>query len=131
MDSRSLLAEAKGLGPAKSGTDHCIKQRLNAMLLIPLSLWFIASAISIFQYPIQQIPIFMSSPINVGLSFIFIFIMNLLYHGILGMQVIVEDYIHCNMLKNLVMLFIYFTSIFSLVLAFLSIIVLHLFSGLI
>lgn len=88
---QSLISKAKYLGSAKSGLHHWISQRLSALALIPLIIWFL------FQIPFlsvasqKQSIVWLSSPFN--MSALLILISAVLYHGALGMQVVMEDYI--------------------------------------
>jgi succinate dehydrogenase / fumarate reductase, membrane anchor subunit len=95
---RNPLANARGLGSAKEGTHHFIMQRLTALALIPLTIWLIASLIGVVASGERsQLIAFLSSGINVA---IFIaLLLALFYHAKLGIQVIIEDYIHCNCVK--------------------------------
>lgn len=91
-DMRTPLSRVRGLGSAKDGTNHFWHQRLTAIANIPLMLFFIWSIIVLNGADHAQTVAYLSSP--------FVAIMMLLvvgagiYHMKLGMQVIIEDYVH-------------------------------------
>ena len=93
MSLRSPLGRARGLGSAKSGTEHWWLQRLSAVALVPLSLWFVtALAGHVAAADHAAVVAWMSHP-GIAIALI-IFISTLLYHSKLGVQVVIEDYVH-------------------------------------
>lgn len=97
MAFESPLAKAKGLGSAKQGTHYWWRQRLTAIALVPLSLWFVTSMVSMVAVDHSSVMIWLSSPLS-AISMI-LFIIALFYHTQLGLQVIIEDYIHSEWQK--------------------------------
>lgn len=93
MDLRSPLAKAKGLGSVKEGAHHWWMQRLSALALIPLSLWFVCNVTRAADAP-GGIMHFLYSPFHATAMILFITVA--IYHGSLGMKVIYEDYVRCN-----------------------------------
>ena len=95
---RSPLGKARNHGSAKNGTGHFIHQRVTAVALIPLSLWFIASIIcsatSGNPAALQQ---WLASGVHASLLALMLFAM--FYHAKLGVQVVIEDYLHCECVK--------------------------------
>jgi succinate dehydrogenase / fumarate reductase membrane anchor subunit len=89
---RSMLGRARGLGAAKSGTHHWWTQRATALALIPLSLWFVASVIGLIGAPRAEVAAWASGPITATL--LLATIAALYQHLYLGLQVVIEDYIH-------------------------------------
>ena len=89
MSLRSDLGKVRGLGSAKDGTHHWWWQRLTAIALIPLSLWFVWSLLCVAQSSHAEITAWIAKPhVTVGL----IALMSaLFYHLKLGMQVVFED----------------------------------------
>lgn len=90
-DLRTPLAKVRGLGSAKDGTHHFWVQRVTAIALIPLVLWFGLSAASLPDASYASISAWMSSAFNV--TMLLAFIVMGFYHGALGVQVIIEDYV--------------------------------------
>lgn len=91
MTLATHLHKARGLGSAKSGAHHWIAQRISAIALFPLGLWFIYSFIILVAAPYEYVRQWLTSPWTTACSILFIFCM--LYHGYLGLKVILEDYI--------------------------------------
>ena len=99
MNFRTPLARVRGLGSAKSGTHHWWMQRLTAIALVPLSLWFVASLIVVVTAEHAVVIAWLHSPLVAILCCTLI--VAIFYHGQLGVQVVVEDYIHTEWLKIL------------------------------
>ena len=87
----SPLKTAKGMGSAHEGTDHWMKQKITAVLNIPLVLWFIWSMVSLQGATHAQLVAWQAQPTNAVLMIMLI--ISVLYHAKLGSQVVVEDYI--------------------------------------
>src|SRR5204863_8887308 len=85
------LHKARGLGSAKSGVHHWIAQRLTAIVLIPLGLWFVYTFIALATAPYDEAYLWLVSPWTGTISSLFIGFM--FYHGYLGLKVILEDYV--------------------------------------
>ena len=92
MKFRSPLKNARGLGSANEGLSHWWLQRISAVALIPLCLWFIYSLLTLFSAPHEDVVSWFGSPKNSSLMLLFVLIS--LYHGQTGIQVVIEDYIH-------------------------------------
>ena len=97
MSMRSPLSRARRLGSAKSGTDHWWAQRLTALGLVPLVIWFVISMILVIGADHAAAVDFISSPINAVL--LILLIVATFHHGQLGLQVVIEDYIHAKWLE--------------------------------
>ena len=114
MSDRSLrtpLAKARGLGSAKDGTHHFWLQRLTAVALIPLTVWFALSIASLAMAGQAEVLAWMKSPLSATLMLSFI--MAGFWHMKLGLQVVIEDYVHtestkitCLILNNLIAIFL-------------------------
>ncbi len=91
MSLQAPLARVRGLGSAKQGTHHWWQQRLTAIALVPLCLWFIFSMASLDLMQHTVITQWMRSPLNAVL--LILFIISLFHHAQLGTQVVIEDYI--------------------------------------
>lgn len=97
MKLRSELGRVKGSGSAKHGSGHWLAQRFSALALIPLLVWFVAFIIKIVTTDQLTLVTSLSSPVSVVL--LLLFIGTVLYHGTLGFQVVVEDYVSCEPAK--------------------------------
>jgi succinate dehydrogenase / fumarate reductase membrane anchor subunit len=89
---RSQLGRAKGLGAAHSGLHHWWAQRVTAIALLPLSLYFVYSVLALSGASHADMVAFMAAPWNVVLYLCLIFA--LFYHLSLGVQVVIEDYVN-------------------------------------
>jgi succinate dehydrogenase / fumarate reductase, membrane anchor subunit len=89
-DFRSPLSRARGLGSAKSGVHHWWIQRLTAIALIPLVVWFAISLVMLSGADYAVVRAWIGSPMVMVLLILTIGIG--LHHGQLGLQVVWEDY---------------------------------------
>ena len=97
MRYRTPLSVARGLGSSGNGLGHWWMQRLTAIALVPLVLWFVVSMVSLSGQNHEQVMIWLRSlPHSVVLS---IFLVVSLYHANLGLQAIFEDYIQARWLQ--------------------------------
>jgi succinate dehydrogenase / fumarate reductase membrane anchor subunit len=90
-DLRSDLGRVRGLGSAKEGVHHWWMQRLSAIALVPLSLWFVASLIGYTGAGYYAVSAWLASPVIFGLMMLLV--AATFYHAALGLQVIIEDYV--------------------------------------
>lgn len=97
MKFRTPLSSALGLGSAKSGLSHWWAQRLTALALIPLVLWFAFSVAMLGAAEHATVIAWLRSPLVTVL--LLALIIAVFYHLALGVQVIVEDYVHSEWLK--------------------------------
>ena len=119
MSLRSPLSRATGLGSAKHGFSHWWWQRVTAIALIPLSLWFVFSLISLVGADYAGVVGWLSSPINA--SILLLFVLTSLYHGQTGLQVVIEDYVHTTWVNLTLLLTIKFAAAAMAVLAIISV----------
>ena len=91
-DLRTPLRRIEGLGAARAGTIHFWHQRLSAVALIPLSVWFVSSALAYVGAEQGAVAAFFAEPVEAILMFLFI--VATVHHMSLGLQVIIEDYVH-------------------------------------
>jgi len=89
-DRRTPLARARGLGSAKEGVHHWWVQRLTAIALIPLVVWFAISLVMLSGADYPVVRAWIGAPLVMVLLILTIGIG--LHHGQLGMQVVWEDY---------------------------------------
>lgn len=92
MALRSPLGRALGLGSAKSGFDHWWGQRLSAGALVLLGLWFAVSLLGLASTDYWAVAAWVGEPRHAIL--LILFLITLLYHSSLGVQVVIEDYVH-------------------------------------
>jgi len=105
---RSNIARARGLGSAKEGVAHWWGQRLSALALIPLGLWLVVSLVCHAGADRAAIVQWLGSPFTLGalaLTIIAVF-----YHALLGLQVVVEDYIHAKGAKFALVILLQFAA---------------------
>jgi succinate dehydrogenase / fumarate reductase, membrane anchor subunit len=91
-DLRTPLARARGLGSARVGVHHWWVQRLTAIALIPLVVWFAISLVMMSGADYGAVRAWIGSPVVMVLLILTIAIG--LHHGQLGLQVVIEDYVH-------------------------------------
>lgn len=92
---RTPLGRVRGLGSAKSGTHHWWMQRVTSIALLPLTLWFVVSMLSLAGASYAQTRAFLAWPVNAVLMLALI---GLTFHHIAaGLQVVVEDYVRKDM----------------------------------
>lgn len=103
---RSPLGQAQGLGAAKEGVSHWWVQRLTGAALVPLGLWFVFSLASLTGMDYVHIRTWLHGPVNASLMVLML--IATFYHLQLGMQVIVEDYVHSGKAKLLILVVINF-----------------------
>ncbi|MBL8576600.1 MAG: succinate dehydrogenase, hydrophobic membrane anchor protein [Mesorhizobium sp.] len=96
-DMRTPLGKVRGLGSAHEGTDHFWRQRLTAVANIPLFLFFVGFLISLNGADYATVRQALANPFVTLMFGLMIF--SGLYHMRLGMQVVIEDYIHGEGLK--------------------------------
>jgi succinate dehydrogenase / fumarate reductase membrane anchor subunit len=89
---RSPLGRARGLGSARAGSHHWWAQRLTAIALVPLTLWFIFSVIHLSGASHQAVIEWLSAPLTMGLMLALV--VATFHHLQLGLQVVIEDYVH-------------------------------------
>lgn len=97
MRTLNPLARARGLGSAREGVHHWYLQRASALLLVVLTGWLFYAMISLAGAGYDEVVAFMSRPWNTAGAVLFV--VAGLYHAMLSIQVIIEDYIHMPALE--------------------------------
>jgi succinate dehydrogenase / fumarate reductase membrane anchor subunit len=87
----------RGLGSAKDGTGHWWAQRTTAVALVPLTVWFVVGVVSHAGAPLGAVKAWLGSPVNAVLMLALVAAM--FQHARLGVQVVIEDYVHCETVK--------------------------------
>lgn len=109
-DLRTPLSRARGLGSAKDGLHHWWAQRLTAVALIPLVAWFAISLIMMSGADYGVVRAWIGSPVVMVLLTLTIVIG--LHHGQLGLQVVIEDYVHNDGMKLALIVLMRFIAVF-------------------
>ena len=115
MKLRSPLSIAVGHGSAKHGFSHWWWQRLSAIALIPLTLWFLYSLTCLVGSDYQTAADWLGSPINAGIMLMFT--LTALFHGQTGLQVVIEDYVSTKSLRLGLLILVKFAAAAMAVLA--------------
>lgn len=92
MSLQAPLARVLGLGSARQGSGHWWAQRLTAVGLVPLTLWFAISVIGLSHGSYEMVTAWIAEPLHaIGMILL---VLTVVYHSSLGLQVVVEDYVH-------------------------------------
>ena len=118
MQYRSEIKRVKGLGTAKHGFSHWWMQRLSAVLMIPLGLWFFYSLMSMETVSADTAIMWLQQPVQAILMALWV--TTVVYHGALGMQVIIEDYVHGKAMALTLLVLIKFAMFAMIVATFFS-----------
>jgi succinate dehydrogenase / fumarate reductase membrane anchor subunit len=94
---RSGLSRVRGLGSAKEGVNHWWAQRVTAVSLVPLTLWFVASVVLLAGADHATVSAWIARPFNTVL--LLCLLGATFWHASLGLQVVIEDYIHKERVK--------------------------------
>ena len=102
MSIQTPLNKVRGLGSAQEGVGHFWHQRVTAVALVPLVLWFLVSLYHHIGDPYDEIVVWLGKP-TTAIPLLFLILAGF-YHMRLGMQVVVEDYIQKEFSKILLLL---------------------------
>ncbi|MGH8454032.1 MAG: succinate dehydrogenase, hydrophobic membrane anchor protein [Nevskiales bacterium] len=109
MSLRSPLSRARGLGSAKDGVSHWVWQRLTALALVPLTFWFVASVALHVDADYAVMRAWVATPyVAVLLS---LYLATLFHHSQLGLQVVIEDYVHTRWVNLSLLLLVKFSHV--------------------
>jgi len=121
MSLKTPLGRVLGLGSAKEGTDHWWGQRVSAVAMIILGSWFVYSLLRLDSLTYLDVIRFIGVPLNgILLSLLSI---TLAYHSYLGVQVVIEDYVHAPGTKVASLLLSRFAHVFVAIAAVYAILV--------
>lgn len=97
MSLRTPLGKVRGLGSAKEGVGHWWMQRLTAIALVPLSAFFVALCVYLLSADYMVVLATVGNPLIASL--LLSFVICIYYHGMLGLQVVIEDYVHTRWME--------------------------------
>lgn len=103
------LHKVRGLGASHSGTGHFWRQRATAVALLPLSLWFAFTVLGLAGTNVVAALSYFAHPVNALLMAAFA--ATLLYHMSLGLQVVIDDYVHTAGMRVFLLLVVRFVMI--------------------
>jgi succinate dehydrogenase / fumarate reductase membrane anchor subunit len=99
---RSQLGRARGLGSAKSGVAHWWAERVTSIALVPLTIWFICAAVRLVGASHDEVLYWVASPVTIVL--LICLLLATFYHMQLGLKVVVEDYVHVDSARFILLL---------------------------
>jgi succinate dehydrogenase / fumarate reductase membrane anchor subunit len=108
-DRRDPLKTARGLGSAQSGVHHWWVQRVTAAALVGLGIWFVVVVLSLLHADYATARATVARPWNALL--LIAFVITMFWHAALGLQVVVEDYLHTRWKEVVVLVAIYFLAV--------------------
>jgi succinate dehydrogenase / fumarate reductase membrane anchor subunit len=94
---RSEIARLKALGSAKSGAEHWWRQRVTAVANLPLVIWFVVSAVSLSGASYEEVRAWLGGLFNA--TMMVLLVISVFWHARLGVQVVLEDYVHARGLR--------------------------------
>ncbi|MCF4165765.1 succinate dehydrogenase, hydrophobic membrane anchor protein [Zavarzinia compransoris] len=106
---RSPLGAVRGLGSAKDGTHHWWLQRVTAIALVPLTIWFLASLVVLSGSSYEVFTAWVAQPLVAVLLGLFVGVG--FWHLKLGAQVVIEDYIQAESTKIIVSMLVNFATV--------------------
>lgn len=111
QDFRTPIGRARGLGSAKSGTAHFWWQRVTAIVLALLVPWLVGTLVSFIGADLASVHATLARPYNA--IFFAIFALALFWHAKLGVQVVIEDYVHQRAVEVALQLLVTFLCVFG------------------
>lgn len=124
MRLRNPLAVAHNLGTARDGVAHWWVQRFTAILLIPLTIWLVWALFVLVGAEHAAVAAWLGRPWNAAMAILFVVMM--FYHNNLGLQIVIEDYVHHRLAEVTLQLLVKSGSILGGLLATLAILKLSL-----
>lgn len=110
-DLRNPLARARGLGSAKEGVSHWLLQRVTAVALVFLTVWFVITVLSLMHADYATARSTIAKPWNAVL--LIALIATMFRHAVLGLQVVIEDYVHTRWLEMTALVLIKFIAVLA------------------
>jgi succinate dehydrogenase / fumarate reductase membrane anchor subunit len=119
MSLRSPLGRVLGLGSARGGSSHWYAQRVTAVALVLLTLWFVLSLASLADASYEQVIGWLRWPFNSALALLLV--VAGAWHAVLGLQVVVDDYVSDKGTRLLVLIAIKFAFVLAAVVGVLAV----------
>jgi succinate dehydrogenase / fumarate reductase, membrane anchor subunit len=120
VDLQTPLKRVRGLGSAKDGTRHFIVQRVTALALIPLCIWTIFLALSLVRADYATARAMLHHPF--AAVWLAAFVITVFWHAQLGLQVVVEDYVHTRWLEVLAQVAVKFFCVIGAIVSLVAIV---------
>jgi succinate dehydrogenase / fumarate reductase, membrane anchor subunit len=108
-DRRNPLKVARGLGSSQSGVGHWWSQRVTAAALVLLGVWFVATVLCLLHADYTTARATVAKPWNALL--LIAFVVTMFWHAVLGLQVVIEDYVHVRWKEVALMVAIKFLAV--------------------
>jgi len=109
MEMRSHLGRVRGLGSSNQGIQRWWVQRLTGVALVPLCLWFVFSVVGMAGADVETVTAWVGRHYNPVLLILFIVCM--FHHGQLGLQEVIEDYVHADGVKVVALILVKFGAV--------------------
>lgn len=119
MSLKTPLAKVRGLGSAKEGVHHWWMQRVSGAALVPLTLWFVFSIVTMTGSDYTAVTAWASAPVNTVL--LVLLVATTFHHTHLGLQVVIEDYVHNGFWKLVLLIGIKWLSVILSVAAIIAV----------
>ena len=104
MNMQNPLAKVRGMGSSRSGIQHWRSQRYTALLLLPLVAWLLWIGTTLAGADYASARSIIAHPFHTGMAILLAG--SLFYHIQLGLQVVIEDYVHIHVLEVTMLLFV-------------------------
>jgi succinate dehydrogenase / fumarate reductase membrane anchor subunit len=111
MSMQNPLARVRGKGSSGGGTHHWRSQRYSALILLLSTAWVLWVGVSLAGADYATASAAMSSPVNAGM--VILMAGAVFYHTQLGLQVVIEDYVHIATLEFVLLLFVRFACLIA------------------
>jgi succinate dehydrogenase / fumarate reductase membrane anchor subunit len=118
MSMQNPLARVRGQGSSGGGSHHWRSQRYSALILLLLTTWVLLLGVSLAGADYASASAAMSKPFNAGMAILFAG--TVFYHAQLGLQVVIEDYIHIAVLEFSLLLFVRFACLVAFLISAIS-----------
>lgn len=110
-DLRNPLARARGLGSAKDGVGHWMLQRVTAVALVFLTVWLLCTILSLLHADYATARATLAKPWNAVL--LIAFVLTMFRHAVIGLQVVIEDYVHTRWVEVTSLIVIKFIAVLA------------------